>query len=319
MSDRKKSHRGGHSKAAIGGRDYCALTRPIVAGTSEVSQSAVSHLFCEMVCYAVRRQGPDNEHLETKLQRMGASLGPGLMELSYMRDTSRSASKKRDYKILPVLYHVANYLWKSLFGHEAEVLTTDQECEFYLADKEWCLNKFISLPPGSDSSDDNLVNCGAFAAGLVEGAIVSAGLACKCTAAYNSEDPEGEPMSITIIIDFDKSVIERQKRVAAGGSALYTAELELQLTFGEAAASCPPSDNSADELRKLPSKEYFIDRIDVDENRELARANSVGKLPCLIVEAPNGKMAKLEGLRSVEDIITVVDGLNGVKQDPMIS
>ncbi|EER06315.1 41-2 protein antigen, putative [Perkinsus marinus ATCC 50983] len=186
----------------------------------KVSQASVAHLFSEMVCYAVRRQGPDNEHLESKLHKMGASMGPGLLELTYMRDTSRNMSRKRDYKVLPLLYHIATYLWKALFGHEAEVLTTDQECEFYLADKQWILNKFISLPPVSDDSDDNFVNCAAFAAGLIEGAINAVGMQCKCTAAYTSEDPETDPMAITIIVDFDRSVIDRQKRVGAGGSAL---------------------------------------------------------------------------------------------------
>lgn len=56
----------------------------------QVSQASVAHLFSEMVCYAVRRQGPDNEHLESKLHKMGASMGPGLLELTYMRDTSRN-------------------------------------------------------------------------------------------------------------------------------------------------------------------------------------------------------------------------------------
>ncbi|KAF4693929.1 Trafficking protein particle complex subunit 5, variant 2 [Perkinsus olseni] len=224
MTDKRQPERSQLKSAGKGGRmgsrDYCALTRPILAGTTEVSQAAVSHLFCEMVCYAVRRQGPDNEHLETKLHRMGASLGPGLLELTYMRDTRRSMSRKRDYKVLPLLYHIASYLWKTLFGHEAEVLTTDQEWEFYLADKQWLLNKFISLPPGSDQSEDNLVNCGAFAAGLVEGALNAAGMPCKCASAYTSDDPEADPMAITIIVDFEKGVIERQRRVAAGGSAL---------------------------------------------------------------------------------------------------
>ncbi|KAF4678476.1 Trafficking protein particle complex subunit 5 [Perkinsus olseni] len=190
-SESKSAGKGGR----MGSRDYCALTRPILAGTTEVSQAAVSHLFCEMVCYAVRRQGPDNEHLETKLHRMGASLGPGLLELTYMRDTSRSMSRKRDYKVLPLLYHIASYLWKTLFDSSP-------------------------LPPGSDESEDNLVNCGAFAAGLVEGALNAAGMPCKCASAYTSDDPEADPMAITIIVDFEKGVIERQRRVAAGGSAL---------------------------------------------------------------------------------------------------
>ncbi|EER06314.1 hypothetical protein Pmar_PMAR006080, partial [Perkinsus marinus ATCC 50983] len=57
-----------------------------------------------------------------------------------------------------------------------------------------------------------------------------------------------------------------------------------------------------DELKKLPPGNYYVDRIDVDEERELARAAGVGKLPCIVVESPNGRMTRLEGLRSAEDI-----------------
>ncbi|KAF4700028.1 hypothetical protein FOZ62_007538 [Perkinsus olseni] len=179
-------------------------------------------------------------------------------------------------------------------------------------------------------------------------------------------------MAITIIVDFDKGVIERQRRVAAGGSALvgtiylckcframksrlhsalllvtlfgFLGFLGVTLDHALLSVASPPSSSAAaaagfralphitvfhakwcgpcllqaDELAKLPPMEYYIDRIDVDENKDLARASGVGKLPSIVVEAPNGRMVKMEGLRSAEDITSTIEKLTTEGAQPMM-
>merc|ERR1712146_558034 len=104
---------------------------------------------------------------------------------------------------------ISQTVWKQLFGHPAELLKgQDHENEYMLNDKALLLNRFISVP-----KDMGRLNCGAYAAGVVEGLLRSAEFPATVTA-HTVDEPAGQQPSTTILIKFDDSVMERERRFA---------------------------------------------------------------------------------------------------------
>jgi len=102
------------------------LDRPVGRPRTEISLSAFSYLFAEIVQYSQGRVTHIQE-LEARLANLGASVGSRLMEVLILRDRGG----KRELRIIPVLSLIATTLWKNLFGKQADLeksITHEDEC-----------------------------------------------------------------------------------------------------------------------------------------------------------------------------------------------
>jgi hypothetical protein len=166
------------------------IDRPVGRGRPDISLSAFSYLFAEVVQYSQGRVNHVYE-LETRLADIGASVGARLMETMCFRERSG----KRELRIVPVLSFIAGTIWKQLFGKQADLERStehEDECTFVFCycDFFWCLdwnlqacwvvldmlsekdplvNRFISVPASFGH-----LNCAAFSAGIVRGALEAA-------------------------------------------------------------------------------------------------------------------------------------------------
>mmetsp|Transcript_111742 Transcript_111742/g.348255 ORF Transcript_111742/g.348255 Transcript_111742/m.348255 type:complete len:192 (-) Transcript_111742:74-649(-) len=169
----------------------------------DVSLSAFGFLFSEMVDYCLQKASVTHE-LEERLHELGAPIGARVLDLYIYRENRN----RRETRILPMLTFVAQTVWKQLFGHQAELLKgQDHENEYMLNDKALLVNRFISAP-----RDLGAVNCGAFAAGVVEGLLRSAEFPAKASA--HTVDEPGGGTSTTILVSFEESVMARERRLS---------------------------------------------------------------------------------------------------------
>mmetsp|Transcript_56148 Transcript_56148/g.130740 ORF Transcript_56148/g.130740 Transcript_56148/m.130740 type:complete len:191 (+) Transcript_56148:47-619(+) len=177
--------------------------RPLQKARSDISLSAFAFLFAEMVNYSLKTVNAMQE-LEDRLHALGLPVGARVLDLYIFRENRN----KRETRLLPMLNFVAQTIWKQLFGRTADLLKgQDHENEYMLNDKALLVNQFISVP-----RDYGAVNCGAYVAGVVEGILCSAAFPAKATA--HTVEEHGGGSSTTILVRFEESVMERERRLA---------------------------------------------------------------------------------------------------------
>uniref|UniRef100_A0A182IVG2 Trafficking protein particle complex subunit 5 n=1 Tax=Anopheles atroparvus TaxID=41427 RepID=A0A182IVG2_ANOAO len=173
------------------------LDKPLSRGKGEVSLSCYALLFSELVQYAQSRAStiPD---LQNKLHDMGKDVGCRIIDLYFVRERN----SKRETKLINMLLFIKTTLWKTLFGKEADKLehATDDECTYYIIEKEPLVNKFISVP-----KDKGSLNCGTFVAGIVQGVLSNCGFTCNVTAHWHK--------GTTYMVKFEEHVISRDKQL----------------------------------------------------------------------------------------------------------
>lgn len=182
------------------------LERSLQKSKHEVSLSAFAFLFSEIVqyCLAAAKRG---YRMEDRLHELGLRVGYKALDLVLYRERHN----RREVKLLSILTFVATCVWKTLFGHSVELLKAqDSELEYMLNDKNLLLNRYISAP-----RDMSHVNCGAFAAGIIEGILCSAEFPAAVSA-HTVEESQGVTYT-TFLIKFFPEVLERQRRL--GGAA----------------------------------------------------------------------------------------------------
>ena len=169
---------------------------------NEVSLNAFNFLFSEMIQYSQQRVSGTVQELEKKLSDFGYRVGIRVVELLNWREKNG----KREIKILQNLYFIHTNVWKMLFGKQADSLEKhrEKEDEYMISDNEPIITKYISVP-----KDYHSLACGAFLAGIVEAILDGAQLPAKVEAYANPQ--EGFPTKTTIVINFDQSVIDREK------------------------------------------------------------------------------------------------------------
>ncbi|CAK0762156.1 hypothetical protein CVIRNUC_002928 [Coccomyxa viridis] len=180
------------------------IDRPLAKGKGEVSLSAFSFLFSEMVQYCQTRVSNIGE-LERRLEDTGFGVGLRLLEILSFREKG----SKRDIRLLDVLKFVHTSLWKYLFGHHARDLeqSNTAEDEYMISDYDLFVNKFISVP-----KDMGQLNCAAFVAGIVKGALEGAGFPARVTAHFVPVKGQPKPKT-TILMKFDAAVLAREHRL----------------------------------------------------------------------------------------------------------
>ncbi|KAG2231967.1 hypothetical protein INT48_001276 [Thamnidium elegans] len=168
---------------------------------SEVSLSAQTFLFSEMLQYAQKRVNGIQD-LERKLNEFGYRVGSRVLELL----TWREKNAKRETKILGILYFIHSTVWKALFGKPADSLekSTENDDEYMISDNEPILTKYISVP-----KELSQLNCNAFVAGIVEAVLDGCQFPARVTA--HTVPTDGFPQRTTILIKLDKDVLEREE------------------------------------------------------------------------------------------------------------
>ncbi|KAJ3343156.1 TRAPP subunit trs31 [Gonapodya sp. JEL0774] len=184
-----------------GGKKVAILDRTLSKGHAEVSLSAFAFMFSEMLQYSQKRVNGIQD-LERKLADFGYRVGIRAIELVTWRDKGG----KRETRMINMLYFVHSVLWKSLFGKQADSLekSTDNEDEYMISDNDPVVTRYISVPREYSS-----LNCGAFMAGIVEAVLDGSQFPARVSA--HSNPMEGYPGRTTLVIKFDRSVMEREK------------------------------------------------------------------------------------------------------------
>ncbi|CAB3405513.1 unnamed protein product [Caenorhabditis bovis] len=147
------------------------LDKSLSRGKSEINLSTFALLFSEMVQYAQSRSETVSD-IHDKLASYGKQVGYRMFDII----TLRERGYKRETKLLGTLLFIKSAVWKNLFGKEADKLerSNDDQCTYLIIEKDPLVNTYISVP-----KDKGVLNCAAFAAGIVEAILESASFKCK--------------------------------------------------------------------------------------------------------------------------------------------
>lgn len=167
-----------------------------------ISISALAFLFCEIVSWA-HRLSCSILDLENRLNGLGYLIGQKYLELVKLREGMKYG--KRENKILEILQFIHGLFWRALFGKTANDLEKSQNVddEYMITDNSPLLSRFISIP-----KDYGNLNCSAFIAGIIEGALDISGF--HATVVAHSSPMEGFPQRTTYLIKFDALLFTRE-------------------------------------------------------------------------------------------------------------
>ncbi|CUM63534.1 uncharacterized protein PRCAT00001111001 [Priceomyces carsonii] len=169
----------------------------------EINLSSLSFLFCEIVSFS-HRNSKGVQDLETRLNGLGYQIGQRFLELIKLREGLKYS--KREIRIIEILQFIHSSVWKSIFGKTANELEKSQDVdnEYMIIDNVPLISKYISIP-----KDYGNLNCSAFIAGIIEGALDSSSFQATVTA--HSVPIEGHPLRTVFLINFDELLLMREE------------------------------------------------------------------------------------------------------------
>ncbi|SGZ52142.1 CIC11C00000001583 [Sungouiella intermedia] len=170
---------------------------------NEISLSTLAFLFCEIVNWA-HEQSKGIQDLENRLNGLGYQIGQRYLELVKLREGMKYG--KRETKIIEILQFIHGPFWRAVFGKTANELEKSQDIhdEYMIIDNMPLVSKFISIP-----KEYGNLNCSAFVAGIVEGALDSAGF--HSTVVAHSAPVEGLPLRTVFLVKFDNLLFTREE------------------------------------------------------------------------------------------------------------
>lgn len=175
-----------------------------ISGTKklEISISSLSFLFCEVVNWS-HRSSKGIQDLENRLNGLGYKIGQRTLELVKLRE--RFKNTKREIRLVEMLQFIHSTLWKSLFGEAANELERSQDIsnEYMITDNCPLMAKFINIP-----KDYGNLNCSALTAGIIEGALDSAGFYAHVSA--HSVPTDQMPQRTVFLIKVEEEVLIRE-------------------------------------------------------------------------------------------------------------
>jgi hypothetical protein len=83
--------------------------------------------------------------------------------------------------------------------------------EYMISDYDLFVTKFVSVP-----KEMGHLNCNAFVAGVVRGALCSAGFPCRVTAHFVAVEGQQRPR-VTLLMKFAAEVMQREARLVGSG------------------------------------------------------------------------------------------------------
>lgn len=170
--------------------------------SSGISISSLAFFFCEIVSWA-HRLSCSILDLENRLNGLGYLIGQKYLELVKLREGMKYG--KRENKILEILQFIHGPFWRVIFGRTANDLEKSQNVddEYMISDNSPLLSRFISIP-----KDYGNLNCSAFVAGMIEGALDLSGF--HATVVAHSSPVKGFPQRTTYLIKFDALFFTRE-------------------------------------------------------------------------------------------------------------
>lgn len=165
--------------------------------------SSLSFLFCEIVNWS-HKNSKGIQDLELRLNGLGYQIGQRFLELVKLQEGIKYG--KREVKIIEILQFIHGPLWKWVFGKTANELEKSQDVnnEYMITDNSPLMSRFISIP-----KDYSNLNCSAFTAGIIEGALDSAYFNATVTA--HSAPKDGFPLRTVFLINFDDLLFVREE------------------------------------------------------------------------------------------------------------
>ncbi|GMH68183.1 hypothetical protein TrLO_g10130 [Triparma laevis f. longispina] len=175
------------------------LHRRAVTG-SEVSLSAFVLLFGELVQLHQTTSSSVPE-FEAALSKSGWEVG----SRTYLMNAN---VKVREIRVLGVLQFLSSNVWMSLFNKKADSLekSLNSESEYMIHDSNPLPTIFCEVPKTLGS-----FNPSSFVAGIIKGALETAGFGCEVTA-HRVE--EGEGNRTVFLVNFCREVMEREEAFA---------------------------------------------------------------------------------------------------------
>lgn len=170
---------------------------------NEISLSSLAFLFGEIVNWA-HGESKGIQDLENRLNGLGYQIGQRYLELVKLREGMKYG--KREVKVIEMLQFIHGPFWKAVFGKTANELEKSQDVndEYMIIDNVPIVAKFISIP-----KEYGNLNCSAFVAGIVEGALDSAGF--HATVIAHSLPVEGSPLRTVFLVKFDALLMLREE------------------------------------------------------------------------------------------------------------
>lgn len=146
------------------------------------------------------------ERSTRRLEDAGVGIGVRILELASLRD----GKTRRETRMLGILQYVHTTIWKALFGKSADALekVVENEDEFMISEQEPLVNQYISVPAHLPN-----LNCAAFAAGIIRGALESAGFPAAVQAHTVAADAGGS--RTVFLIKFAPEVLARERSLAS--------------------------------------------------------------------------------------------------------
>lgn len=176
--------------------------RNINRKSAEINLSSLSFLFCEIVNWA-HRQSKGILDLELRLNGLGYQIGQRYLELVKVREGFKYG--KRETKVIEMLQFMHLPMWIAMFGKAANELEKSQDTdnEYMITDNVPLVSQFFQVP-----KDYGNLNCSAFIAGIIEGALDSAFFSATVTA--HSDPRDGFPLRTVFLIKFEDLCISRE-------------------------------------------------------------------------------------------------------------
>lgn len=170
---------------------------------TEISLSSLAFLFCEIVSWA-HGKSKGVLDLENRLNGLGYQIGQRYLELSKLREGPKYG--KREIKIIGILQYIHGPFWRAVFGKPANDLEKSQDVhdEYMITENVPVVAKFISVP--KEYGD---LNCLAFVAGIIEGALDGAGF--HATVVAHSAPTAEAPLKTVFLIKFDELLFTREE------------------------------------------------------------------------------------------------------------
>lgn len=171
--------------------------------SAEISLLSLGFLFCEVVNWA-HSKSKGIQDLENRLNGLGYQIGQRYLELAKLREGTKYG--RRETKIIEILQFIHGPFWKSVFGKTANELEKSQDVndEYMITDNVPVVARFISIP-----KEYGNLNCLAFVAGIVEGALDSAGFHASVIA--HSAPADDHPLRTVFLIKFDELLFTREE------------------------------------------------------------------------------------------------------------
>ena len=170
------------------------LDKQIVKSKGDINLSTFAFLISEMVTYTHKRSAT-NTDFQNKFSEFGKFIGIRLLDLTYFREKK----DKRETKFLEQLNFIKKYVWKSIYGKEADSIEKNatDPLLYYIVEKDPIVNKFLP----KDRLD---YTCAYLNVGIIDAILNESNFPCKVEL-VNSDS------SVYYAISFEKSVIQREK------------------------------------------------------------------------------------------------------------